>query len=110
MCILIICYFFPFPLISAKGTAIGQDLLAHSHDLWGLLPAFSHYPIDLSESFGPLADALIKFLKEDSFMHENVAVALQVSKIHDYFVSYWVNLFCQVSVLSLFTHFSYNFI
>ncbi|XP_065855758.1 ribosomal RNA-processing protein 12 [Euphorbia lathyris] len=55
----------------------GQDLQAYAHDLWGLLPAFCHYPVDTHKKFKHLAKHLITFLKEDSLMHLNVAVAIQ---------------------------------
>ncbi|KAG6694233.1 hypothetical protein I3842_09G038600 [Carya illinoinensis] len=61
-----------------KKLAISQDLLAHAHDLWGLLPGFCRYPTDTYQNIGPLAEILIPLLKKDSFMHENIAIALQV--------------------------------
>ncbi|KAJ9184815.1 hypothetical protein P3X46_004503 [Hevea brasiliensis] len=61
-----------------KKSAVGEDLQAYAHGLWGLLPAFCHYPVDTHRKFGSLAELLITFLKEDPFMHQNVAVALQV--------------------------------
>ncbi|KAL5810487.1 hypothetical protein ACOSQ3_027197 [Xanthoceras sorbifolium] len=61
-----------------KKSDIGKDLQAHAHGLWGLLPAFCCYPIDTRQSFEPLAKLLITLLKKDSFMHENITVALQV--------------------------------
>ncbi|KAJ0098559.1 hypothetical protein Patl1_20494 [Pistacia atlantica] len=60
-----------------KKSVIGQDLQAHAQALWRLLPAFCQYPTDTRQMFGPLAKLLITFL-EDSSMHENIAVALQV--------------------------------
>ncbi|PON31520.1 Coatomer beta subunit [Parasponia andersonii] len=62
----------------ATETTIGQSLESRAHDLWGLLPSFCQYPTDFCQNIGPLAEVLIKFLKKDSFMHENVAVSLQV--------------------------------
>ncbi|KAM3691175.1 hypothetical protein ACJW31_09G175400 [Castanea mollissima] len=61
-----------------KKLAISQDLQAHAHDLWGLLPSFCCHPTDTYQNVGALAKILITFLKEDSFMHKNIAVALQV--------------------------------
>ncbi|GAV57862.1 NUC173 domain-containing protein [Cephalotus follicularis] len=61
-----------------KKSVIGQDLQAHAHDLWGLLPAFCRYPRDTHKSFGPLAELLINFLKNEPLMHENIAAALKV--------------------------------
>ncbi|WCJ33450.1 ARM repeat superfamily protein [Euphorbia peplus] len=60
-----------------KKSVTGQDLQAYAHDLWGLLPAFCHYPVDTHKKFKHLAKLLITFLKEDSLMHHNVAVAIQ---------------------------------
>ncbi|KAK0598624.1 hypothetical protein LWI29_036449 [Acer saccharum] len=61
-----------------KKSDIGKDLQAHAHGLWGLLPAFCRYPNDTCQNCEPLAKLLITLLKKDSFMHENIAVALQV--------------------------------
>ncbi|KAE8098771.1 hypothetical protein FH972_016809 [Carpinus fangiana] len=61
-----------------KKLAINQDLQAYAHDLWGLLPAFCRHPTDTYQNIGPLSETLIRFLKKDSFMHESIAVALQV--------------------------------
>ncbi|XP_022766661.1 RRP12-like protein [Durio zibethinus] len=55
-----------------------QDLLAHAHTLWGLLPAFCRYPIDMHKKIKVLTELLIDILKEDSLMHETIAVALQI--------------------------------
>lgn len=51
---------------------------AHAHGLWGLLPAFCRYPVDTHKKFGALAELMITSLKKYSFMHQNIAVALQV--------------------------------
>ncbi|KAK7815330.1 rrp12-like protein [Quercus suber] len=61
-----------------KKLATSQDLQAHAHDLWGLLPGFCCHPTDTYQNVGALAEILITFLKEDSFMHKNIAIALQV--------------------------------
>ncbi|KAK4580618.1 hypothetical protein RGQ29_024312 [Quercus rubra] len=61
-----------------KKLATSQDLQAHAHDLWGLLPNFCCHPTDTYQNVGALAEILITFLKEDSFMHKNIAIALQV--------------------------------
>ncbi|XVF07210.1 hypothetical protein REPUB_Repub06bG0119000 [Reevesia pubescens] len=61
-----------------KKSVIREDLQAHAHSLWGLLPAFCRYPIDMHKSFKSLAELLIDILKGDSLMHENIAVALQI--------------------------------
>ncbi|PPD81417.1 hypothetical protein GOBAR_DD21651 [Gossypium barbadense] len=61
-----------------KKSVIRQDLQAHGHSLWGLLPAFCRYPIDTHKRFKALAELLIDILKEDSLMHENIAVAIQI--------------------------------
>ncbi|XP_030493685.2 uncharacterized protein LOC115709666 [Cannabis sativa] len=62
----------------AEDTTIGQNLQSRAYDLWGLLPSFCQHPTDFCQNVGPLAQVLIKFLKKNSHMHENVAVALQV--------------------------------
>lgn len=60
-----------------KKSVIGEDLQAHAHGLWGLLPVFCRYPTDTCQSFGPLTKHLISFLKKNSFMHESIAISLQ---------------------------------
>ncbi|XP_050227789.1 ribosomal RNA-processing protein 12 isoform X2 [Mercurialis annua] len=60
-----------------KKSVIGEDLQAYAHGLWGLLPAFCNYPVDTHKKFGSLAQLLTTFLKEDSFMHQTIAVSLQ---------------------------------
>ncbi|XWS59109.1 hypothetical protein CRYUN_Cryun08bG0093900 [Craigia yunnanensis] len=60
-----------------KKSVIRQDLQAHAHSLWGLLPAFCRYTIDTHKKFKALAELLIDILKEDSLMHENITVAIQ---------------------------------
>ncbi|KAL9361451.1 hypothetical protein Peur_044236 [Populus x canadensis] len=60
-----------------RKSVIGQDLQAHAHGLWGLLPAFCRYPVDTHKKFGALAELMITSLKKYSFMHQNIAVALQ---------------------------------
>ncbi|PPS01032.1 hypothetical protein GOBAR_AA19619 [Gossypium barbadense] len=69
-----------FQEASCKGQGFSQhyDPEAHSHSLWGLLPAFCRYPIDTHKRFKALAELLIDILKEDSLMHENIAVAIQI--------------------------------
>ncbi|KAL3585314.1 hypothetical protein D5086_012181 [Populus alba] len=61
-----------------RKSVIGQDLQAHAYGLWGLLPAFCRYPVDTHKKFGALAELMITSLKKYSFMHQNIAVALQV--------------------------------
>lgn len=61
-----------------KKSVIRQDLQAHAHSLWGLLPAFCRYPIDTHKKFKALAELFIDIIKEDSLMHENIAVAVQI--------------------------------
>lgn len=65
----------PFPVKKSKTR---EDLRGHAHDLRGLLLSFCRHPTDMYQSFGPLAEALVTVLKEDSIMHEIVAVSLQV--------------------------------
>jgi ribosomal RNA-processing protein 12 len=72
------CNFLFFTSLLVKKLAINQDLQAYAHDLWGLLPAFCRHPTDTYQNIGPLTETLIRFLKKDSFMHESIAVALQV--------------------------------
>jgi ribosomal RNA-processing protein 12 len=72
------CGFPFFSCLPAKKLGISQDLQAHARDLWGLLPSFCCHPTDTYQNVGALAERLIKFLKEDSFMHKIIAVALQV--------------------------------
>ncbi|RVX09571.1 RRP12-like protein [Vitis vinifera] len=60
-----------------KKSVIGEDLQAHAHGLWGLLPVFCRYPTDTRQSFGSLTKHLISFLKKNSFMHESIAISLQ---------------------------------
>ncbi|EOY09219.1 ARM repeat superfamily protein, putative isoform 3 [Theobroma cacao] len=69
-----------FQLASSKvkKSVIRQDLQDRAHGLWGLLPAFCRYPIDMHKTFKALAELLIDILKEDSFMDENIASALQI--------------------------------
>ncbi|KAJ8755545.1 hypothetical protein K2173_022124 [Erythroxylum novogranatense] len=61
-----------------KNSVTGEDLQAHAHDLWSLLPAFCRYPVDGHEKFRSLAKLLIKLLNKDSSMHQHIAFALQV--------------------------------
>ncbi|KAG8367013.1 hypothetical protein BUALT_Bualt16G0028200 [Buddleja alternifolia] len=60
-----------------KKSVIRQDLQAYAHGCWGLLPAFCRQPSDTHQSFGALAKLLIPFLKKDSFMLDDIAIALQ---------------------------------
>lgn len=57
--------------------SVRQDLKAHARGLWGLLPAFCDHPINMHRNIKPLAKLLIPLLKEDSFMVQNIAIALQ---------------------------------
>lgn len=57
---------------------IRQELQAHAHELWGLLPAFCRHPTDVSMSFQSFAELLLVRLKKDSSMYEDIADALQV--------------------------------
>lgn len=78
-----LCFCSPlaYSLIPAKRTTNGQNLQDHAHALWGLLPAFCQYPTDLYQNIGSLVEVLVKFLKEDPSMHENVSISLQVITI-----------------------------
>jgi len=80
--IYIFIYYSPFPFFCpVRKSVIGQDLQAHAHGLWGLLPAFCRYPVDIHKKFGALAELMITSLKKYSFMHQNIAVALQVTSL-----------------------------
>lgn len=63
----------------AKKSSHGQELRACGHELMRLLPAFCNYPVDVPQKFGSLAKLMVKFIKKKSFMHEAVALSLQVS-------------------------------
>lgn len=63
--------------LKVEKSVIDQDLQAHAHGLWGLLPAFCRHPTDTCENFGLLVELLITLIKDGSFMHENIALALQ---------------------------------
>ncbi|KAK1384617.1 NUC173 domain-containing protein [Heracleum sosnowskyi] len=60
-----------------KKSVFQQDLQAHAHDLWGLLPAFCRNPVNMHKNIKSLVKLLIPFVKEDSFMIENIAISLQ---------------------------------
>ncbi|XP_009137134.1 RRP12-like protein isoform X1 [Brassica rapa] len=62
----------------AKKSGHGKKLRACGHELLRLLPAFCNYPIDLPKQFGSLVKLMVKFIKKKSFMHEAVAVSLQM--------------------------------
>lgn len=62
----------------AKKIATCKNLRTCACNLWRLLPAFCRHPSDLHRRMGMLSELLITLLKEDSFMHEDIAVALQV--------------------------------
>ncbi|KAG7546447.1 Armadillo-type fold [Arabidopsis suecica] len=62
----------------AKKTAHGKELRACGHELLRLLPAFCNYPVDVPKKFGSLAKLMVKFIKSKSFMHEAVALSLQM--------------------------------
>ncbi|KAM7500162.1 hypothetical protein LguiA_024576 [Lonicera macranthoides] len=61
----------------AKKSVVGEDLQAHARSCWGLLPIFCRHPTDTNKNFGSLAKLLIPLLKRDSFMLENISIALQ---------------------------------
>ncbi|PHT37932.1 hypothetical protein CQW23_21505 [Capsicum baccatum] len=50
---------------------------AYARECWGLLPAFCCCPSDLHKKAQALTTLLIPFLKESSFMLENISAALQ---------------------------------
>ncbi|XP_074378997.1 uncharacterized protein LOC141720464 isoform X2 [Apium graveolens] len=60
-----------------KKSVFQKELQAHAHDLWGLLPAFCRNPVNMHKNIKSLVKLLIPFVKEDSFMIENIAISLQ---------------------------------
>ncbi|KAJ4874056.1 ARM repeat superfamily protein [Raphanus sativus] len=62
----------------AKKSGHGKTLRTCGHELLKLLPAFCNYPIDVPQKFGSLVKLMVKFIKKKSFMHEAVAVSLQM--------------------------------
>ncbi|VVB11942.1 unnamed protein product [Arabis nemorensis] len=62
----------------AKKSTHGKELRACGHELLRLLPAFCNYPVDVPQKFGSLAKLMVKFIKKKSFMHEAVALSLQM--------------------------------
>lgn len=60
-----------------KKSVIREELRAHARGCWELLPAFCRYPHDMHQNFQSLAKLLISCLRKDSFMLENIAIALQ---------------------------------
>ncbi|XP_052175051.1 uncharacterized protein LOC127789963 isoform X3 [Diospyros lotus] len=62
---------------SVKQSTVREDLQAYAHSCWGLLPAFCRHPNDTYKNIGSLTKLLITFLTKDSFMLENIAIALQ---------------------------------
>ncbi|WMV23855.1 hypothetical protein MTR67_017240 [Solanum verrucosum] len=60
-----------------KKSVIREELLAYARECWGLLPAFCRCPSDVHKNAQALTTLLIPFLKEDSFMLENISAALQ---------------------------------
>lgn len=96
-------FFSNYPHFSVKSITIGKDLQSHANALWGLLPAFCRHPNDTYQNFGPLAEVFVTFLKEDSFMHENVAVALQVISCLSEIITFEFDAcLCSVEFLLLF--------
>uniref|UniRef100_A0A1J3H3Y0 RRP12-like protein n=1 Tax=Noccaea caerulescens TaxID=107243 RepID=A0A1J3H3Y0_NOCCA len=68
-------------MLASKGdkkSAQGKELRACGHELLRLLPAFCNYPVDVPKKFGSLAKLMVKFIKKKSFMHEAVALSLQM--------------------------------
>ncbi|KAL0555029.1 hypothetical protein IC582_008960 [Cucumis melo] len=61
-----------------KKIAACKNLQTCARNLWKLLPAFCRHPSDMHRRIGMLSELLITLLKEDSFMHEDIAAALQV--------------------------------
>ncbi|PHT81358.1 hypothetical protein T459_14373 [Capsicum annuum] len=63
-------------MIVASGGAYDTKT-AYARGCWGLLPAFCHCPSDVHKKAQALTTLLIPFLKESSFMLENISAALQ---------------------------------
>ncbi|XP_058205536.1 uncharacterized protein LOC131319347 isoform X1 [Rhododendron vialii] len=61
----------------AKKSASRKDLQAYACGCWGLLPAFCRHPTDTYQNFGSLVKLLIPFITKDSYMLQNIAIALQ---------------------------------
>ncbi|CAL5351931.1 hypothetical protein CsSME_00039468 [Camellia sinensis var. sinensis] len=60
-----------------KKSMIQEELQAYARGCWGLLPAFCRHPTDTHQNFGSLVKLLVTFITKDSFMLENIAIALQ---------------------------------
>ncbi|KAL7169027.1 hypothetical protein ACSBR2_034119 [Camellia fascicularis] len=60
-----------------KKSMIQEELQAYARGCWGLLPAFCRHPTDTYQNFGSLVKLLVTFITKDSFMLENIAIALQ---------------------------------
>ncbi|XP_042481656.1 RRP12-like protein isoform X2 [Macadamia integrifolia] len=60
-----------------KKSPLRRELRTYACAIWDLLPAFCRYPTDTYRKFEHLAKLFISFLKKDSSMLENVALALQ---------------------------------
>ncbi|OIT28315.1 PREDICTED: RRP12-like protein isoform X2 [Nicotiana attenuata] len=60
-----------------KKSVIREELQAYARGCWGLLPAFCRSPSDVQKNAQALTTLLIPFLKEESFMLENISAALQ---------------------------------
>lgn len=60
-----------------KKSVIQEELQAYARGCWGLLPAFCRHPTDTYQNFGSLVKLLVTFITKDSFMLENIAIALQ---------------------------------
>ncbi|KAG5555725.1 hypothetical protein RHGRI_006388 [Rhododendron griersonianum] len=61
----------------AKKSASRKDLQAYARGCWGLLPAFCRHPTDTYQNFGSLVKLLIPSITKDSYMLQNIAIALQ---------------------------------
>ncbi|XP_057982084.1 uncharacterized protein LOC131167333 isoform X2 [Malania oleifera] len=60
-----------------KKSVARQDLQNHAHELLGLLPAFCCHPTDTYQKIIPLSNFFITSLKENSLMHEIIAISIQ---------------------------------
>ncbi|KAK8962030.1 hypothetical protein KSP40_PGU011746 [Platanthera guangdongensis] len=61
-----------------KKDTVRKSLQSYFHDLWDLLPAFCRYPIDLPENFESLSMLLMVVLKDETSLHEVIALGLQM--------------------------------
>ncbi|KAG8053898.1 hypothetical protein GUJ93_ZPchr0001g33139 [Zizania palustris] len=54
-----------------------EDLQSLTDQLWNLLPAFCHFPVDVCQNFGSLSKLLLEMLKCDRYLYKPAVKALQ---------------------------------